>query len=69
MAASTIPPLSVWPCGTPFSNTRERERSFIENQDEDEGLGLRFEGTEGARAGGERAAYTEFRAQALGFRL
>jgi hypothetical protein len=23
MAASTIPPLSVWPCGTPFGNTQE----------------------------------------------
>jgi len=23
MAASTIPSLSVWPCGTPFGNTQE----------------------------------------------
>ena len=23
LAASTIPPLSVWPCGTPFGNTQE----------------------------------------------
>ena len=23
MTASTIPPLSVWPCGTPFGNTQE----------------------------------------------
>jgi hypothetical protein len=30
MTASTIPPLSVWPCGTPFGNTQESE--FIGTQ-------------------------------------
>jgi hypothetical protein len=28
MAASTRPPLSVWPCCTPFGNTQERTRDW-----------------------------------------
>ena len=34
MAASTIPPHSVWPCGTPFGNTQAHARLPAREQEE-----------------------------------